>query len=317
MDTHGSDPTGSAPLFDVVIVGGGPAGLSAALMLGRCCRQVLVCDEGRPRNASSRALHGFLTRDGIPPAELLRIGREQLEQYGTVQWRSVTVSDARRLEDGFSVALSDGSSVTGRKLLLATGVADQLPSVQGFDDFYGSCVFHCPYCDGWELRDQPLAIYGKGDHALGLARELTAWSKKLHLCSDGPAGLKEEDLEFLRQLGIEVHECRIAALEGADGQLERVRFTDGTAVNCRGMFFSTDKHQDSGLPARLGCEFTQKGAVSTKEFEATHIPGLYVAGDASRGVQSVIVAAAEGSEAAIAINTALVKEDLAKRLQHR
>lgn len=303
-------------VFDAVIVGAGPAGLSAALLLGRCRRRVLVCDEGRPRNAASRALHGFLTRDGIPPAELLRLGRVQLEPYTTVESRSVTVTDVKRVDDGFEVTLSDGTSVATRKLLLATGVIDQLPTVPGMHDFYGSSLFHCPYCDGWELRDQPLAIYGRGEHGKGLALELTAWSAQLFLCTDGPSGLDDHDVERLRRHDIAIYENAIAGLEGTGGVLERVRFTDGTSVSCRGMFFSTGEHQRSGLPAQLGCEFTPKGAVSTGEYEATNIPGLYVAGDASRFVQLAIVAAAEGTEAAFAINTALLKEDLAERRQH-
>lgn len=303
-------------IFDAVIVGAGPAGLSAALVLGRCRRRVLVCDEGRPRNAASRALHGFFTRDGIAPAELLRIGREELLPYGTVEWRAVTVTDVHRLPDGFAVTLADGTAVTARKLLLATGVVDRLPAVPGIQDFYGSSVFHCPYCDGWELRNQPLAIYGKGEHGKGLALELTQWSTQLALCSDGPSELDEHDIEQLRCNDIGIYEHAIAALEGMNGVLERVRFTDGTSVSCRGMFFSTGEHQRSGLPAHLGCEFTSKGAVSTGEYETTNIPGLYVAGDASRLVQLAIVAAAEGAEAAFAINMALLKEDLAERRQH-
>jgi thioredoxin reductase len=297
-------------VFDAIIVGGGPAGLSAALMLGRCRRRVLICDDGRPRNAASRALHGFLTRDGIPPAELLRLGREQLEPYTTVESRSVTVTDVQRVDGGFEATLSDGSRVAARKLLLATGVIDQLPAIPGIHDFYGSSVFHCPYCDGWELRDRPLAIYGKGERGKGLALELTAWSTQLFLCTDGPSELDDHDVDRLRRHDIAIYENAIAALEGTDGVLQRVRFVDGTSVSCRGMFFTTGEHQRSALPARLQCELTPKGSVFTGEYEATNIPGVYVAGDASRLVQLAIVAAAEGAEAAFAINTALLKEDL-------
>ena len=315
MDTHDRDSVGSAPAFDAVVVGGGPAGLSAALLLGRCRRRVRVYDEGQPRNAASHALHGYLSRDGIPPGELLRIGREELRRYDTVQWRSVGVTGVRRLTDSFEVAISDGSSVTTRTVLLTTGVVDQLPPVPGLQDFYGSSVFHCPYCDGWELRDQPLVIYGKGEHGRGMARELTAWSAQLFLCTDGPSELSDEDLGQLRQLGIVIHESKISELEGSGGVLERIRFADGTSVSCRAMFFSTGEYQRCGLAAQLGCEFTPKGTVNTGEYETTNIPGLFVAGDASRNVQSVIVAAAEGYEAAVAINTRLLAQDLTARTQ--
>lgn len=284
-------------VFDAIIVGAGPAGLSGALLLGRCRRRVLVCDEGHPRNAASRALHGFLTRDGIAPAELLHIGREQLRPYETVEWRSLAVTDVRRLDDGFEVALSDGTRVASRKLLLATGVTDRLPAINGIQEFYGKTVFHCPYCDGWELRDQPLAIYGRGEHGKGLALEMTAWSSRLFLCTDGASDLTRHDVERLRRRGIAIYEERIASLAGTDGALERVRFANGGSLTCRAMFFSTGEHQRSDLPARLGCEFTPKGAVSTGEYEATNIPGVYVAGGASRLVQLAIVAAAEGPDA--------------------
>jgi thioredoxin reductase len=296
-------------MYDVIVVGGGPAGLSAALILGRCRRRVLVCDAGRPRNAASHGLHGFLTRDGIGPADLLRIGREQLRPYNSVEVREVEVAGARCFDNRFEVTLSDGTRLRSRKLLLATGVVDHLPEVAGIEEFYGRSVFHCPYCDGWEVRDQPLAIYGRGEQGRGLALELTAWSDDLVLCTDGPAGLLAEDLKRLAEHSIAVREDRIARLEGTDGVLERLVFTNGETLARRALFFSAGQHQRSDLAAKLGCEFTDKGAVLTGEYETTNVPGLYVAGDASRLVQLAIVAAAEGAKAAFAINTALLKED--------
>src|SRR5512145_3259015 len=140
--------------YDVVIVGGGPAGLSAALMLGRCRRRVLVCDTGRPRNRASQSMHGYLTRDGVPPREFVAIAREQLKPYTTVELRDVEVADAECRDGRFVVTLDGGAEIWSRKLLLATGVVDNLPDVAGIGDLYGRSVFHCPYCDAWELRDQ-------------------------------------------------------------------------------------------------------------------------------------------------------------------
>ncbi len=295
---------------DVVIVGGGPAGLSAALILGRCRRRVLLCDAGQPRNAVSQSLNGFLTRDGIPPGMLRRIACEQLEKYETVEVRSVKVVDAVRAEDGFQVRLASGEELRCRKLLLATGVVDHIPALSGIQAFYGYSVFHCPYCDGWEVRDQPLGIYGKGEAGKGLALELTAWSRDLVLLTDGPAELTPDHLDRLARNGIRICQRNIASLEGKGGILERIRFEDGTTLNRRALFLATGESQACDLTARFGCSFTPKGAVETGAYETTNVPGLYVAGDASKYVQLSIVAAAEGAKAAFAINTALLREEL-------
>ena len=298
-------------MFDVVIVGAGPAGLSAALLLGRCRRSVLICDTGKPRNAASHAMHGFLTRDGINPKEFLAIGRRDLAQYDTVELRDERVVSARCADDRrFEVTLAGGAVVRSRKLLLATGVVDKVPQIDGIQPLYGRSVFHCPYCDGWEIRDQPMAIYGDGERGVGLALELTVWSRDLVLCTDGGPELEPSDGERLARNGITVRRERIARLEGEDGILRQIVFADGEVLPRRAMFFTTGQSQRSELAISLGCEISDKGTVATGKYETTHLPGLFVCGDASRAVQWVIVAAAEGAEAAFAINTDLIKEDL-------
>lgn len=299
-------------MYDVIIVGAGPAGLSAALILGRCRRRVLLCDTGQPRNAASHALHGFLSRDGIQPDELLRLGREQLCKYESVELRTIEVIDAVRDGKHFQVTFEDGTQLVSRKLLLATGVVDELPAIEGLEVFYGRSVFHCPYCDGWEMRDAPLAIYGRGVRGRQLALELTVWSRDLVLCTDGPSKIEERDLNELSRHGIAVREERILRLEGKDGILERLVFVNGAELERRAMLLCVHERQHSDLAAKLGCTFTERGTVHTGEYEQTNVPGLYVAGDASRRVQLAIVAAAEGAEAAFAVNTALLKEDLAR-----
>jgi thioredoxin reductase len=297
--------------YDVIVVGAGPAGLSAALMLGRCRRSVLVFDNGQPRNRASRALHGYLTRDGVSPAEFLRLARAELAAYDTVRLVEADVASAACQPDGrFLVSLTTGERFVARKLLLATGVVDNLPEIPGFRELYGRSVFHCPYCDGWEVRDAPIAIYGRGARGAGLGLELTAWSRDLVLCTDGPSEIEPASLEQLARNGIAVREERVVHLEGRDGVLSQVVFQDGPPLPRRALFFTTGQYQRSDLLVHLGCEFNEKGTVRTGKYETTHIPGLFVCGDASRAVQWVVVAASEGAEAAFAINTDLVREDL-------
>lgn len=294
--------------YDVIIVGGGPAGLSAALILGRTLRRVLVCDEGRGRNWASHELHGYLTRDCCHPTDIRAIGRDQLKRYETVGVRDVRVEDARRIDGGFEVGLAGGETLRTRKLLLATGVADELPPFPGTEPFYGKGVFHCPYCDGWENRGAPLAVYGPEEKGARLAMELRGWSADIVILTHGPAEIGKAMREKLDRYGIRVEEARVAALEGGE-RLERIRFEDGRVLDRQALFFAMPERQASDLADRLGCTFTRKGAVDTGDYENTNVPGLYVAGDASRHVNLAIVAASEGAMAAFAINSELLGED--------
>jgi thioredoxin reductase len=296
-------------MFDVVVVGGGPAGLSAALMLGRCRRRVLVCDLGEPRNRRSAQLHGYLTRDGVPPPAFNDMGREELPRYG-IEFRRAGVTGAQCADDHCTIALADGGEERARFLLIATGVIDDLPGISGFDDCYGRSVFHCPYCDGWERRDQRLAAFGRGLDASGLALGLTTWSRDIALCTHG-GRVDRRTRERLDRNGVRVYTAPIARLEHDDGLLRAVVFAGGERLEREALFFATDQHPQSQLAISLGCTLTQKGTVKTGTLCDTNVPRVFVAGDASRDAQFVVVAAAEGVKAAVAINKALQKEELA------
>lgn len=299
-------------VFDVIIVGGGPAGLSAALVLGRSRRRVLICDSGKPRNSVSHAAHGFFSRDRIAPAELLQIGREQLQPYDGVTTQVSNVIDAKQLKDCFQVALSNGEQYFSRKLLLATGVTDILPPVDGFAELWGNGVFHCPYCHGWEVRDQPLAIYGKGEVAFERATLLTGWSRDLVICSDGSAELNDKQRQRLLNWKIQICEEKIERLEQKDGALTGIVLITGEVIPRRGIFLNPDFRQHSDLPAKLGCNFTSHGTVQVNEIKQTSVSGVYVAGDAATHPLSAIgLAATEGAIAAFVINRALIDENLA------
>jgi thioredoxin reductase len=294
-------------MYDVIIVGGGPAGLSAATILGRCRRTVLLCDDGQYRNDGSLELHGFLSRDGIHPAELRRIGREQLERY-EVEFRAERVTSAKSSQGSFEIAFGDGSSATCRKLLLATGVRDVLPEIEGFRAFFGRGVFYSPYSDGWEVRDRRLAVYGSGKSGAEMARSLQPWTSDVVLCTDGGSGLKPEESSALMRRGIHLLPGKIARLEGTETGVDRIIFADGSDLPVAAVFVGTAQDQRSDLASQLGCRAGARGGVHTGKSGETDVPGVYVAGDASGDSQLAIIAAAEGARSAISINRALTHE---------
>ena len=308
-------------MYDVVIVGAGVAGLSAALMLGRSRRRVLVLHGGEPRNAPSSGVHYFFTRDGVPPAELLRIGREQLGPYLGVEVRETKATGAAGSDGAFEVALEDGTTAVTRKVLLATGVRDELPERPGFRELWGRGVYHCPYCHGWEVRDRPLAVLASGEELLMRATLIRNWSRDLVALTDGATGPVGDARDRLAALGVPVKEGRISRLEGdgVTGGLRRIVFEDGSAIAREGLFYGPPQRQRSDLAEALGCEIVAMGPVPavvkgdpmTKE---TTVPGVYVAGDAGTMLQGAIMAAASGAAAASFANHALAKEDIEAEL---
>jgi thioredoxin reductase len=243
---------------------------------------------------------------------LLHIGRQQLDRYDTVKVQDIGVANIQTDGDRFVLTLIDGTELVARKVLLTTGVVDELPDIPGFETFYGRSIFHCPYCDGWEVRDQPLAVYGRGPNGPGLALELTGWSSDVTLVTDGPWDINAEDREKLARNRIQIREQKIARLEGKDGILEGIVFEDGGLLKCRAMIFNQGHIQHSDLAARLGVTIDPHGdEVISDRHQSTNVPGLYVAGDAAFHTHFVIIAASEGAIAALAINTALLREDRA------
>jgi len=295
-------------MYDIIIVGAGPAGLSAALVLGRVCRRVLVIDSGKPRNAPSPTSHSFFTRDGVPGTELRRIGREQLQPYG-VEVLDAEVAEALREGEAFTVVLGDGSRRSARRLLLATGVVDPLPEIEGLRELWGQGIFHCAYCHGWEVRGEPLAVLADGESAAEIVALVRCLSRDVVLCTHGSADLGE-DRERLGRNGIPIREERIVRVEGRDGHLERIVFADGTELPRRALFLPTLPRQHSDLAERLGCVLTDYGLVKVDSAGLTTVPGVYAAGDLALRRHQVVVASADGAIAGIAINHELAWEEL-------
>ncbi len=294
-------------MYDALIVGGGAAGLSAALLLGRSRRKVLVIDAGEPRNGPAAESHSFFTRDGTPPRELLRIGREQAGPYD-VEIREGRVTHVSRTGDGFQVELEVGGRAAGRRLVLASGVVDELPEIEGLRERWGRSVFHCPYCHGWEVRDRPLAVLAGGEAAMEAAGLILGWTRDVVLCTNGPSGLGEAELEKLARHGVTVREEPVARLEGTGDSLERIVFASGEPLAREALFIRPGQHP-SPFADRLGCERLGDGSLRLDLFGQTTVPGVYAAGDVTRRVQQVVSAAAEGAIAGVGVNRSLLEEE--------
>ena len=306
--------------YDAVVVGAGTAGLSAALVLGRSRRRVLVLDGGQPRNAPSSGVHYFLTRDGTPPGEFLAIAREQLAPYAGVEVRKARAVRADRSGADFQIALEDGSTVGTRRILLATGVHDELPERPGFRELWGRGIFHCPYCHGWEVRDRPLAVLAPAQGAVEYSALIRNWSRDLVVLTDGAPNLDARSRSRLDALGVPVKEERISRLEGDGvGGLRRIFFEDGSEIEREGLFYAPPQRQRSDLAKALGCETEAMGPIPevVKSDPTTHettVEGVFVAGDAGTMKQGAIMAASSGAVAAASLNHSLVLEDVETEL---
>jgi thioredoxin reductase len=292
--------------FEVIVLGGGPAGLSAGLVLGRCLRQTLICDDGRYRNRRSQALHCFIGHDGVVPADLRRRARRELGRYDTVRLVAKTVRSIRRDGSLLTVEFADHAPASADALLVATGVVDELPPLEGIEALFGRSVHVCPYCDGWEHRNAPLAVYGRGEKGANLATLLRQWTPDVVLLTNGV--VLEPNLQAkLAARGISTNIKPILRLEAVGNRLCAILFADGEKLGRQGLFFTTGQHPRSPLLEALGCIYDDKRGLICDSEGRTSVAGVYVAGDVSRDVQLAVIAAAEGARAALAINKYLIE----------
>ncbi|RTQ46891.1 NAD(P)/FAD-dependent oxidoreductase [Hymenobacter gummosus] len=295
--------------LDVLIIGGSYAGLAAALSLGRARRRVLVLDAGRPCNRQTPHSHNFLTRDGAAPAELAARARAEVQAYPSVRLQAATAVRAEATQGGFRVTTAEGPSYAARRLVLATGVVDELPPVPGLAECWGISVLHCPYCHGYEVRDAPLAVLGNGDLGFEFARLIRHWSPDLRLLTNGPATLTPAQAAQLAAHGIGIVDTPLQALEHQAGQFRQLRLADGAALPLTALFARVPNRQSSDLPAQLGCALTETGLLQVDELQRTSVPGVYAAGDTTTPLRQVAAAVAAGSRTGAFINHELIAAD--------
>ncbi len=288
--------------LDVIIVGGSIAGLSAALTLGRALRSVMVIDGCAPCNRHSPYSHNFITRDGEPPAEIIRAARAQVRQYPSVSFFDDEVVDAKKENDIFHVVTRTGKVFHGKRLLLCTGLTDVFPDIDGFPDCWGKSILHCPYCHGYEVKDQPTAVMANGEAAFHVAMLIYNWTPKITVLTDGVSQLRQQETETLQQLGISIIETGIESVRHTKGRLESVHFADGSNLPVGVMYASIPFRQQSPLAENLGCKMTSKGHIEIDEQRRTSIPGVYAAGDNTAEHRAISVAAASGTIAGFTIN---------------
>lgn len=293
--------------YDVAIIGAGPAGLSAAILLGRCRRSVIVFDHAKPRNYAAHTVNGYLGADRLSPSELRALGRKQATDFG-VEFRNEEIKAAECGADGGFELSTDENKYSSRKLLLATGMQDHLPDIVGLEQFYGHSVHHCPYCDAYEHRDERLLALASGDAVAKLAMLLRGWSTQVTACCNGESPSLEK-VEELKNHQVKLYHGRPTDFRGVGKKLTQVNFDDGSALECDAVFFSSSQAQRSPLPEMLGCKKVPKDQVKTGHKQQTGVSGLFLAGDADGEVQFAIVAASEGCVAATAINEELQVEN--------
>ena len=285
--------------YDVIVIGGGPAGSSAALILGRSRLKVLLIDKATPRNIRTKGVHGFLTRHNISPKELRKLAHAEVMEVG-VELIYGEVEELRPTGKGFVVGLSDQRTFRATRVVVATGSQDHLPEIEGLDRFYGTSVFHCPFCDGWEWRDRAIGVIAGARKGPAIAKGLLTWSMNIHLFTDG-VGIPGPERSKLEMLGIILHTEKIKRVSGRKDQLEKVELVGGVSVDRDVIFFDPQANQQSDLVTGLGCAITRSGAIRTDKRQRTGVPGLYVCGDAAADPNMVVVAAADGVKAAINI----------------
>lgn len=295
--------------FEVIIIGGSYAGLAASLALGRSLRKVLVIDSGRPCNEQTPYSHNFLTQDGKTPKEISSLARQQVEKYDTVKFHNGFAKNAIKTSSGFEITTQLGETFTGEKLLFATGVKDIMPDLKGFSACWGISILHCPYCHGYEVKNEKTGIFGNGDYGFEFSKMIAHWTNDLMLFTNGKSTLTEDQKAKLNKHRIRIVEKEILEIGHDQGRVQKIIFKDGTHQSMTAIYAKAPFVQHCDIPERLGCELTEEGHIKVDMFQRTTIPGLYAGGDNTTFLRSISNAVGAGSLAGAMLNRELIDEN--------
>ncbi len=294
--------------FDVIIVGGSYAGLSAAMSLGRSLRKVLIIDNEKPCNIQTPHSHNFLTQDGKTPKEISNLAREQVKKYSTIEFCNGLATEGKKVENGFEIRTKRGEIFGAQKLIFATGIVDEIPDIGGFWDCWGISLIHCPYCHGYEFGSKETGIIANGERAFHMALLVSNLTDKITILTRGKADFTEEQSQKLNQNSIEVIETEIRELLHHNRYVEKLILADGKELNFEAVYGAFPFRQHSDIPKSLGCEMTETGHVKTDQFQKTSMAGIYACGDNSSPMRSVANAVYAGNLAGAMVNAELTKE---------
>lgn len=294
--------------FDVIIIGGSYAGLSASLALGRSLRQVLVIDSGKPCNQQTPHSHNFLTQDGRTPKEISSLAKQQVEEYDTVKLHSGFAKTGTKTSKGFEITTQSGDTFMGTKVLFATGVKDIMPDIKGFSSCWGISILHCPYCHGYEVKNEKTGVLGNGDYGYEFSKMIAHWTDDLTLFTNGKSTLTKEQTAKLDQHKVRIIEKELLEFNHDEGMVQSIIFKDGTKESIRAVYAKAPFVQHCDIPEKLGCELTEQGYIEIDMFQRTTIPGVYACGDNTTLFRSVSNAVAAGSMSGAVLNKDLIDE---------
>jgi thioredoxin reductase len=294
--------------FDVIIIGGSYSGLAAAMALGRALRKVLIIDSGKPCNAPTPHSHNFLTQDGKTPTEISMLAKQQVEKYNTIKFFDGPATQGVKTENGFEIQVASGKTFLAGKLIFATGIRDMLPAIDGFAACWGISVLHCPYCHGYEVRNEKTGILGNGEFGFELSKLISNWTNDLTVFTNGASTLTAEQTKKLEKHRIKIVEKEVERLEHINGYLQNIIFKEGTKSSVKVIYSPTPFEQHCQIPETMGCELTDEGYIKIDAFQKTTINGIFACGDNTTRMRTVANAVAMGTTAGMMVNKEIVFE---------